>query len=257
MNRCPFPFERGCRRLAALLGAVLGSALISGCATTAPATYRTPARVAQLVPAPAATWIAPVDVELAELTASGAVEPRADWTDAARERLVAALQQRTGFQLYPVEEQADPELLQEIKDAAALARAMNLTQISTRLPTAAGPVPPSAATHGFDYQVGRLTAHAEKLGEGAVLVVYLRDSYATGGRKALAALGIVSAAFTGVYIAPTMGQTVATAALIDHEGHVLWLNQSVVAKDLRDEAGITQLLDDLLQGLPSAPSAGS
>ncbi len=87
-----------------------------------------------------------------------------------------------------------------------------------------------------------------------MLFIYLRDSYATGERKVLAGLSLVAAAFTGVYIAPTMGSTIATAALVDHDGNVLWMNQTLLSKDLRNPEGIEALLDELLVGLPIAQS---
>ncbi|MCC5022238.1 MAG: hypothetical protein J6386_05295 [Candidatus Synoicihabitans palmerolidicus] len=114
-------------------------------------------------------------------------------------------------------------------------------------------MPPSAADLPFDYETGALVTHQNLYGEGAVLFFYLRDSYATGGRKALAALSIVSAAFTGVYVAPTMGSTVATAVLVDHDGKVLWMNQSMIGLDLRTPEGIDRLLNELLAGLPPTP----
>ncbi len=248
------PGPASARLLRQLLSVTWATALLllaTGCETVAPVTHRTPARAASLAPTATQVFIAPLDVELAELTASGAVETHAAWTEQARRDLLDALRAHTGFQAYPTEPLADPEVHDELQEVAALVRAMNINQLAARVPNAAGPVPPSAATHGFDYETGRLSAHAEKVGEGAVLFVYLRESYATGGRKALAALGIVSAAFTGVYVAPAMGSTLATAALVDDEGRVLWVNQVAVAPDLRTREGIEQLVRDLFVGLPT------
>lgn len=237
-----------------LIGLLLGLSFLTGCKTVAPETYRTPPDVARMAPPPQNVAVAPLDVELAELTASGAVEMRVDWTDEAKANLIAAIRKRTQFEPRAPELASNVELQNELTEVGALVHLMNLNQLYTRLPSAAAnSIPPSAATHSFDYNTGALTAHQEHYGEGAVLFIFLRESYATGGRKALAALGLVSAAFTGVYIAPAMGSTVATAALVDHDGTVLWLNQSTYAPDLRTPEGIEILLNDLLRGLPSVP----
>ncbi|WP_324726030.1 hypothetical protein [Actomonas aquatica] len=222
-----------------------------GCNTVAPVTHRTAAQVGERTPPPHQTYIAPLDVEIAELTASGAAEPHADWTAQAERDLLAALQNHTGFRPYDAADLQRPEVQAELQDVGVLVHLMSLNQLAGRVPNAIGPVPPSAATHAFDYETGRLSAHSDYLGDGAVLFIHLRESYATGGRKALAALGLVSAAFTGVYVMPTMGSTLATAALVDDEGHVLWINQVTVAPDLRTPEGIAQLVSDLLRGLPA------
>jgi len=221
-----------------------------GCETTGSSNHRASARATSLAPAPNRVLIAPLDVEVAELTASGAVEPHAEWTAQASADLLDALQGHTGYVPYPVEHLQDSEVTNELQEVAALVRTMNFNQLAARTPQTAGLVPPSAGTLGFDYETGRLSAHSEKTDAGAVLFIFLRESYATGGRKALAALGLVSAAFTGVYVAPTMGTTLAAAALVDTEGRVLWLNQLTTAPDLRTREGIERLVQALCSGLP-------
>ncbi|GAB5559722.1 MAG: hypothetical protein SynsKO_13690 [Synoicihabitans sp.] len=224
----------------------------TGCESTAPVTHRSPDRAAQMAPAADETRIAPLDIQLAELTASGAIEPHEEWTQAAREMLTEQIRERTGYTVHPINEAPDLELTTELQEVGALLRAMQINQLQSRnVGSVPSPVPPSAQEIPFDYQTGALVAHQSKLDDGAVLFIYLRDSYATGGRKALAGLGLVAAAFTGVYIAPTMGSTLATAALVDHDGNVLWMNQTLMAKDLRNEEGIAALLEELLSGLPN------
>jgi hypothetical protein len=229
--------------------------LFTGCATTAPATYRSPPAVTQMAPAPEKVQIAPIDIELSELTASGALERHEEWTQTAQSTLLSAIQQRTNFRPHLLSAASNPELAHELSDVSALVHVMSVNQLNPRI---VGPpmntVPPSALAQTFDYQTGALATHANEFGDGAILIIYLRDSYSTGGRKALAALSLVGAAFTGVYIAPAMGSTVAMATLVNHDGQVIWMNQTTLAPDLRKEEGINALLDILLQGLPSEPA---
>jgi hypothetical protein len=85
----------------------------------------------------------------------------------------------------------------------------------------------------------------------ALLFVFVRDSYATAGRKALAVLGVLTAGFTGVAIIPQMGSTVASAALVERDGTVLWFNLNGAATgDLRQMPGATNTAKALLAGLP-------
>lgn len=228
--------------------------LFSGCATTAPATYRSAAAAPRLAPPPTQVRVAPLDIELSELTASGAIELQSEWTTAAAINLARLLTEKTGFQPHDLTGTADLEMSSELAEVAPLVQAMNINQINARFANpGAGPVPPAALARPFDYATGPLVAHQNSLGDGAVLFLYLRDSYATGGRKALAALSIVGAAFTGVAITPTMGSTIATATLVDHKGNVLWMNQTTMPMELRTPEGIENLLKVLLDGLPTSP----
>ncbi len=91
------------------------------------------------------TRIAPLDVELAELTASGAIKAHKEWTDLAREMLTDRLRGRTGFAVHPVSNAPNLELVQELQEVGSLLRAMQVTQLQTRsAENMPGPVPPSA-----------------------------------------------------------------------------------------------------------------
>jgi hypothetical protein len=169
-----------------------------------------------------------------------------------------AIGRRTGCGVHPVVLTPNLEMERELMEVAALVRRMNINELNGRFSEPnVGPVPPDARSRALDYDTGDLVAHLEHLDEGAVLFIHLRDSYATGGRKALAALSLVGAALTGVYVQPSMGSTLATATLVDHNGRVLWMNQSVMPLDLRTPEGIERLLDVLLAGLPTAPPSGA
>ena len=48
-----------------------------------------------------------------------------------------------------------------------------------------------------------------------------------------------------------MGSTIATATLVDHDGTVLWMNQTTMPMELRTPEGIENLLKVLLDGLPT------
>ena len=230
-------------------------ALISGCASAPNSSPGTDEPQALTHP-PARISIAPVDVTLAELTAGGSIQVRADWTESVREQITRNVAARTGFQPHQEIAAGSPEMSAEAADVQPLLRAMAMNRLMANSPTpAANSVPPEALTREFDYDVGPLLAHTEMQGDGAVLFIFGRNSYATSGRKAILALSLVGAAFTGVYVAPSMGSSLAAAALVDHDGRVIWMNEMSVNYDLRTPAGLERFLEQLLHDLPPAITA--
>ena len=78
------------------------------------------------------------------------------------------------------------------------------------------------------------------------LFVFLRDSYATDGRKAMMALGLL----LGVGI--SLGQQIGFASLVDlNDGRVVWFNLlNAQSGDLRDAASASKSVAKLLDGVP-------
>jgi len=224
--------------------------IFSGCAT-APVTFRThegaDARVAKLK----TVVVAPLDTELSELTAGGVSEKRDDWTETATANLTTALAAETGWKPNTaLTADQKTALRAEAEDVQALLRAMTLNYMFTAGPgpvVSPFPVLPGAT---LTYNTGPLKDHAAKLGCDAVLFVFVRDSYATAGRKSLLALSFIGAAFTGVVIVPSMGVDVMSAALVEQDGTVLWFNLQVGGSDPRTPEGAREVVKKILTGLP-------
>jgi hypothetical protein len=224
-----------------LLTAAMG---FTGCAT-APVTYKLRESATTQIPSLRQVVVAPIDAELAELTAGGVLDPRDEWTKAAAKNISDALVAETGFTPTVALESADTR--GELEEVQALLRAITVNRLSTAVPGAA--MFPAAAGP-LNYHTGPLRHHAASLGSDAVLFVFIRDSYATAGRKSLLALSLVGAALTGVAIVPQMGSTVMSAALVDQEGQVLWFNFSLGGHDPRQPEGARALVREILAGLP-------
>ena len=238
------------RRLRSLPSALMAALALqlAGCATT-PVTYKTHATAAGRVPQLRSVMVAPLDAELSTLSAGGLTEKRDDWTDAAVCNLTAALATETGWKpstgLAP-EQRA--QLREETEDVQALLRAITLNHLLGGVP---GRNPAASRASSLTYNTGPLNQHTAVLGSDAVLFVFVRDSYATAGRKSLLALSVVGAALTGVAIIPPMGRDVMSAALVDHDGTVLWFNFQIGGADPRTPDGAREVAHKLLAGLPA------
>ena len=234
-----------------LLPLALCTALLAGfagCATTN-ANYGLQSGAAKRIPAFKVVVVDPLDAELCELSTGGVAERRDDWTAEAAKNLTAALAAETHWQ--PAATQpatGDSAVREETTDVQALLRAINLNHMLRQMPGPAQlPAKPDAP---LTYNTGPLPRHVAAYGSEAVLFVFVRNSYATAGRKTLAGFAVLAAAFTGVAIVPTMGSDLACAALVDSDGTVLWFNQSRGGADPRTPEGARELAKQLLSGLP-------
>jgi hypothetical protein len=235
-------------RLLSLL-LLVATALLSGCATAVP-TYKLHSTAATRAPALQQVAIAPVDGELAELTAGGMLEPREEWTAAAVKNITDALAAETGYKpALSLPGAATMEVRTELEDVQALLRAITLNRMSQVVPGRGIPFP-AATEAALTYNTGPLPEHVKNLQSDAVLFVFIRDSFASAGRKGLLALSFVGAALTGVAVVPAMGSTAMSAALVDRDGTVLWFNHSLGGHDPRTPEGARTLVKDLLKGLP-------
>lgn len=220
--------------------------LFTGCAT-APVTYRAQAHTAERL-VRLKTVVAPLDAELSEFTAGGIIERRDDWTDQAIAHLTEAFAAETGWR--PPESLTAEQLgrvRDETEDVQSLLRAITLNHLVTSLP-APGPFAVPVGT--LNYHTGPLTEHMAAMGDGAVLFVFVRNSYATAGRKALLAFSLIGAGLTGIAIVPSMGTDVISAALVETDGNVLWFNFRVGGADPRTPGGARELAQQILAGLP-------
>ncbi len=198
-------------------------------------------------PGDARVLLMPIDIELSTLTAGGVTEPRADWTRTARGLVADALD------AYLADKDAEI-LAYESPDDPARSHAYNQLiklhgVVGTHLfvytlrPIAA----PPTVQDRFDWSLGE---QAVVLGDEHdaqyALFVYLRDTYATGGRKAL----MLGAALLGIGM--TGGTQIGFASLVDLKtGHMVWFNELLKSHgDLRTPEPTKTAVAELMKDIP-------
>jgi hypothetical protein len=199
------------------------------------------------LPADAKVAVAPLDVELFELSLGGVLTPKADWTADASKHMGAALQRKTaalGVASQAVEERVADEHAELLHLYAAVARSISLHH--------AGPLKLPTKEDRLQWSFGdALRPLREATGARYALFTWVRDSYSSPERKA----AMVGLALVGVGLGG--GMQVGYASLVDMEsGQVLWFNQSVSAfGDLRDAASAVSSVNSLMAGFPGAAAA--
>jgi hypothetical protein len=199
------------------------------------------------LPKDAKLVIAPLDVELFELSAGGVMTPKADWTEAAHKHMSAALAQRAtvlGVATQRMDDKLADDHAELLHLHGAVARAISWHHMgSLKLPT---------KDDKLDWSFGdALKPLQQAVGTRYVLFTWMRDSYASAERKAM----MVGLMLLGVGIGG--GVQVGYASLVDLEtGQVLWFNQAVSGfGDLRDEKSATASVEGLLAGFPGGATA--
>jgi hypothetical protein len=189
-------------------------------------------------------------VTLTELLASGLEEPRPDWSENAKAHIVSSLQD--------VLSQSSASLVryQEPEDLALKDRFRQLLLLQETVGQAAmfhGIYVKLANKHNrFDWSVGPgvrdLRAHFDA---DFALFTYVHDSYATAGRKALKAVGLL-AAVVGVGVDVQTGSRVGYSTLIDlNDGKVVWSGYMVSqVGDLRELEDARKVTRDMFKGAP-------
>lgn len=238
----------GLSTLASTLAAALAAALFAGCTTTKVFRHDRPHAFAAQGRRVA---LMPLDVELSLLGTGGMLEARADWTQAARGFLEAALERQLASRRVDLARPAaedldrDPEYVQLTK----LHEAVGAAILANAPPN--GPLP--TLRKRFDWSLG---GSAAQLARGTdadyALFVYVRDSYATAGRKALVVGAILVGAATGIVPSVSLGQQVGFASLVDlRTGDLVWFNRlSSETGDLREAEPAGKTAANLLEDFP-------
>ena len=196
------------------------------------------------LPKDAKVVVAPLDVELFELSAGGVLAPKADWTDAANKHMGAALKRKTaslGLSSQALSDSAADEHAELLHLYAAVARSVSMHHMGAfKLPT---------KEDKLEWSFGdSLRPLQQTSGARYGLFTWVRDSYASAERKVM----MVGLALLGVGVGG--GAQVGYASLVDLEtGQVLWFNQLIsVMGDLRDEKSAVASVDNLLAGFPGS-----
>lgn len=234
-----------------LFVALICGVLASGCTTTITESHtggsaengsvKLEAKSARVV-------LMPLDIRLTELTAAGLEEPKAAWTELARGHVTAGLRAALaehGLTLREYKKPGNPERARRDDQLSKLHSQVGGTILvhhyneMNRLPTKQGKM---------DWSLGNT---ARGLGNDQkaefALYVYLRDSYATGGRKAAVA---VSRILGGGMQA---GERVGFASLVDlRTGQIIWFNAMYSdTGDMRKAEPAREIVDELLVGFPT------
>lgn len=192
-----------------------------------------------------AVVIAPLSIELFEISAAGVNQPKAEWTALATGHVRDLIVKRFGslglspvFMASAVADEHFEAMSLSVPIANAIARHQLRDQHSV-LPTKAGKLDWS---FGSSLEPLRKATRADYL-----LMVKLRDSYANSERKA----AMVAFAVVGVGVAG--GRQTGDAMLVDlHSGQVLWFNRLESSTgDLRDLESANASFDVLMQEFPA------
>ncbi len=186
------------------------------------------------------------DIELTEVNAGGAQQPRADWTLTARSLLPEALRANLAHAEVTIAPFDLPD------DDASTARVRQLTQLQRAVGISilrhgygVGALP---SKHGaFDWTLGPGARELQRVtGADYALFVTIRDSYSSSGRAAMMVVG----ALVGVGLSG--GVQVGFASLVDlRDGRVVWFNRLVDhSGDLRDAEGAATTARLLLKDMP-------
>jgi hypothetical protein len=226
--------------------------MLAAAFAAAPAQAQSPPTSRQMVPGFAGLGaqdkvvLMPVDVELFELGV-GTVEPKADWTEAAQRHMASAIGERkAAWKLTAV-----PITTQQVDDAAELVALQAAVARSISLHHGAGgggpwALPTKAGQLAWSFG-DAMKPLADATGARYALFVWMRDSYASAGRKA----AMVVLALAGIGLGG--GVQVGYATLVDlHTGQVVWFNQNVSGfGDLREPEPARASVASLLNGFPA------
>ncbi|MEO7478420.1 MAG: hypothetical protein ABIT64_04210 [Lysobacteraceae bacterium] len=199
------------------------------------------------------------DIELSLVTAGGLHEPRKEWSDAARKLYPATVHSL----LDAKHTNAKPDFLipDDLDPSSRLGQILRLNQ-AVALSIAQYSQPGSAlatkkdATTGkplLDWTLGPgVSELRDATGADYALFTYIRDSYASGGRKTLRVLAMLAGAAMGSYMDIGGGAQVGVATLVDlRTGKVVWFNlMARQSGDLRDATGTELTVAQMLKGLP-------
>jgi len=240
------------RRVAAL--ALLGSVALAGCVQTrqyADVEFAPPQGDYKLL-------VMRPDVSVGSVTTGGLVEPRADWTETARTKLLAAIRAqqsaRGGNVLIMDKRNSLPGV--DAETIAELERLHYAVGSSIALHKYSGAYLPTKRGKGLDWTLGEdAVALGRKTGYDYALFLHAEDSFASTGRVALQVLGIAGCVVG--FCAPNIGGAgqFAYASLVDlRTGEVVWFNvvqagsqvAGIKMGDLRTDEGAAQMVDRLL-----------
>lgn len=239
-----------------VLAALLANVMVPGAIAEARTKTVTASGYALPADKPVTIVLMRPDVDVGELQAGGVAEPNADWTEAARKHLAAALknnQEARGIELRMLDEQAG-DAAQLVADYEALHRAVadaivTYKYYGAKLPT---------KKDRFDWTLGPGAARLGELsGANYGLFLFTRDNFASDARKAMQVAGALGC-IVGFCVITTGGQHVAYASLVElSSGNVVWFNVLRGSDgDVREPEGAQAMIDSIMASMPTKPGEG-
>lgn len=223
---------------------VMACLMMAACTTTAVRQTKT----ASAPDAGARILLVEPRIQLSLLTAGGTPEPRAEWSQTARDNLqrhiqASLAQDQHSFVTGNVDDLMEGRIgqvvrLNETVTSAIIAHEYN-GYLGAKLAT---------KKDGFEWSVGDGTQLlSEHFQADYALFVSGNGTYASGGR--IAAFVVASAFGVGI----PLGQQQVMASLVDLKtGQVVWVNYAIAGPgaDMRDDAGAMSLVKSLLKDVP-------
>ncbi len=225
------------------LTVIFVSLICIGCATVA---YKNPQPPE--LPPNARVLLMPANIQLFELTVGGLEEPKADWTAAAEKHVHTALESFLAEKKDTVVQyeapKDDPEKARFNEQLIKLYSVVGQTILvhtyfsGFNLPT---------KKDAFDWSLG---SGIQKINEGydanVALFIYIRDTYASPGRK----VAMVVGALAGIVVAG--GAQAGFASLVDLDnGNILWFGRLIRSTgDLRTPEPAKEAVSQLLSEIP-------
>jgi len=214
--------------------------LVAGCAgqvqRQAQELHREPGKAPRIV-------VMPLDVELAELTAGGVLEPHSDWTDTALKHMRAALEAEAKRRKVTLvdftPDGAAPEARDTMLELVRLHRAVGGAVLVHQY--LGQPLPSKEGK--LDWALGSEVAAIGKAHDADyALFLFVRDSYASAGRVAVMVVG----ALLGVGVSG--GSQVGFASVVDLKtGNIVWFNWLARGHgDLRTPGAATETVQALV-----------
>lgn len=188
----------------------------------------------------------PPDVELMLLTASGLMEPQAEWTENAIGFMTTAIESEfaeSGYRLVPyASESTDPD--SDFMQLEKLHEAVGFSVLVNQM----GQYPlPTKTKEDAVWSLGPKTQLLKaSTGADYALFTFVRDSYSSSGRVAMQ----IGLALFGIGVPG--GIQVGFASLVDLEtGNIIWFNRLVDgAGDMREQVKADESVRNLLDNFP-------
>jgi hypothetical protein len=189
----------------------------------------------------------PVDIELSALTAGGVSEVRADWTATAKQLVSQEIRRQMARHDDKLLEYVEPQNAEQAQQDIQIIKLHGVVGTTILVNSIVPAAVPPTKKDSFEWSLGEeVSSLREASGADYGLFVYIRDSYATAGRKAL----IVTSALLGVGV--TGGTQIGFATLVDlRDGSIVWFNRIYKQTgDLRTEGAAQAAVKELIEDIP-------
>lgn len=195
---------------------------------------------------PTKTLMTTPDVEVGAILASGLIEPRAEWSIAARNNLQSAIsahleKRDTNVTVMNADQILTPKQIQILKlTDTVVAASESRAQLKHK-------------DDVFDLTVGPEAAALKSIaGSDYALLTSASAAFQTAGKMAVNAAMLVLSAYTGTTTAIQVGAQQAQVSLVDlTSGDIVWTNKAILGgTDIRKPESAEKIAETLLKDFP-------